>query len=211
MDGNQEEAFNNKKNLNLDFITTKFNFKGEPDVAQDDIAASIIAQKPNITKQELLIKIDEILNNKGDQSSDMCDKITEALKLSKKKIFNIKHRIIKPELKDIGSILYEKYSENDNSESEEIEEDEDDEKDEEDEEDKEDNEDEGNEEDVESIKNLIKKEHSDNNHAKTKTDSHIGNSSGIYNNINKKIDESNNGNNYNNDSENGANSQIAIN
>ena len=102
VEGKQEEAFNDKKNLKIDYITSKFNLKRESNTTQEEIAASIIAQKPNITKRELLIKIDEILNNKGDVSPVMSDKITQALKFSKKKIFKIKHYCkIKPIIKDV--------------------------------------------------------------------------------------------------------------
>ena len=181
MEGNQEEAFNDKKNLNLDYITNKFNLKGEPEETKDYIASSIIAQKPNITKRELLTKIDEILNNKGDASSDICDKITEALRLSKKKIFKIKHRKMR-------CSSYNLHSENDNSngEKEDIEElEEDIEED---------------EKDLQSIQELIKKEINNNSHSMTKINGHLQlNNSEDYE-TNKKKDELDNGNSNNNNS-----------
>ena len=183
MEGKQEEAFNDKKNLNLDYITTKFNLKGEPEETKDYIANSIIAQKPNITKRELLTKIDEILNNKGDASSDICDKITEALRLSKKKIFKIKHRTMR-------CSSYNLHSENDNSncEKEEVEELEDIEED---------------EKDLESIQELIKKGDNNNSDSMIKINGHIQlNNSEIHetNTIKDGLDNGISNNNNNNDS-----------
>lgn len=57
VDGKQEEAFNEKKNLNWDYITNKFNITGDQEAEQAKAA------KPNISKKYLLVKIDEILSN----------------------------------------------------------------------------------------------------------------------------------------------------
>lgn len=56
--GKQEDAFNDKKNLNLDYLTNRFNITGD---AEEITGPS--AGKPNISKAYLLNKIDEILHN----------------------------------------------------------------------------------------------------------------------------------------------------
>jgi len=57
VEGKPEEAFNERKNLNLDYIATKFNL-GEND---DEGTNASQSQKPNMSKKFLLTKIDEIL------------------------------------------------------------------------------------------------------------------------------------------------------
>lgn len=59
MGGKPEEAFNDKKNLNLDYIIEKFNLKHE----SGDNGLDAIANRSNISKKELLKKIDDLLNN----------------------------------------------------------------------------------------------------------------------------------------------------
>lgn len=89
VDGKQEEAFNEKKNLNLDFITNKFNIQNED--------AEVQVAKPNISKKFLLTKIDEILSNNRNPLPPknaqnviaLGDKIKLMLEAKSKKIFKI--------------------------------------------------------------------------------------------------------------------------
>jgi hypothetical protein len=92
--GEQGEAFNDKKNLNLDYITSKFNVDGENEPLVD-----MPPVKPNISKKFLLNKIDEILSNKKIPLTTknvtsykfMGDKV-KGLLFSSKKIFKLQTR-----------------------------------------------------------------------------------------------------------------------
>lgn len=94
VDGKQEEAFNEKKNLNLDYITNKFNIRNEAEEPEKSIA------KPTISKKFLLTKIDEILSNdknplppkNAQHIIALGEKIKVMLENKSKKIFKISTR-----------------------------------------------------------------------------------------------------------------------
>ena len=96
MVGKQEEAFNEKKNLNLEYLTNKFNISGE----NEDPMGDAMSGKPSISKGFLLNKIDEILHNNKNplpsKSLALNHKLSEVvrshLNAGSKKIFKIKNR-----------------------------------------------------------------------------------------------------------------------
>ncbi len=94
--GKQEEAFNDKKNLNLEYLTNKFNISGE----NDGDSGENMSGKPSISKGFLLNKIDEILhNNKNPLPSKhiainqkLSEVVRSHLNAGSKKIFKIRSR-----------------------------------------------------------------------------------------------------------------------
>jgi hypothetical protein len=97
VDGKQEEAFNEKKNLNLDYITNKFNIRGESEEVEEQPAT---APKPTISKKYLLTKIDEILSNNKNPLPPknaanivaLGERIKAMLESKSKKIFKIHNK-----------------------------------------------------------------------------------------------------------------------
>jgi hypothetical protein len=93
--GKQEDAFNEKKNLNLDYLTSKFNISDEND---NDVP--VHPGKPYISKGYLLGKIDEILHNNKNPLPPknlaymraLADNVKSKLMSRSKKIFKIRNR-----------------------------------------------------------------------------------------------------------------------
>lgn len=80
--GRQEEAFNDKNNLKVDFISTKLNISKV-------VEAKSGGSKLSISKKEILQRIDEILNNPLNMyNEDIATSLKEKLR-KKEKIFRI--------------------------------------------------------------------------------------------------------------------------
>jgi hypothetical protein len=111
--GKQEDAFNEKKNLNLDYLTTKFNISDETDT---DVP--VHSGKPNLSKGYLLSKIDEILHNNKNPLPPknlaymraLSESVKSKLMSRSKKIFKIRNRgennggLMKQEIGSISSM-----------------------------------------------------------------------------------------------------------